>query len=281
MLFKSSVEYVLKLSKQLIVIFILPFLVQAGDLPEGGAPSVYQLTLKKELLIGASGMSLGMAGIFLSQHVLPLTPEEINNLSPSHVNPFDRSAIYQFSSRAAQTSDILVGFSAILPLTLLSQNSIREDWKIVGIMYLETMMLSLAVPLISKAHIKRIRPFVYNNKVPLEEKLDQNTLKSFYSGHATYAFASAVFLSTVYHHYYPHSKYKTYVWSSSLSLASLVGYLRYRAGKHFPSDILTGAVIGSAIGWAIPFMHQANSRRISLTLNSMGSFFEIGIAILR
>lgn len=281
MLFISSERDVLKLSKHIIVIFFLPLLLRAGDLPEGKEPSAYQLNLTKELLIGASGVSLGAAGIILSQEVVPLRPEEINKLSPSHVNPFDRSATHQFSSRASLASDVLVGFSVLLPLTLFSQKSIRRDWKIVGVMYLETMLFSRAVPLISKTQIKRIRPFVYNDQVPLEEKLDRNALKSFYSGHATYGFASAVFLSTVYQHYYPDSKYKTHVWSSSLSLASLVGYLRYRAGKHFPSDILTGAVIGSAIGWVIPFMHQADSKKVSLTMNSGRSFFEIGIAISR
>ncbi|MDP3684668.1 MAG: phosphatase PAP2 family protein, partial [Ignavibacteria bacterium] len=69
----------------------------------------------------------------------------------------------------------------------------------------------------------------------------------------------AVFLSTVYEGYFPDSKYKNYVWAGSLFTASLTGYLRYESGAHFPTDILVGAVVGSAVGYLIPYLHKSNS----------------------
>jgi membrane-associated phospholipid phosphatase len=54
--------------------------------------------------------------------------------------------------------------------------------------------------------------------------------------------------------------------TGSLFLASVVGYLRYEAGEHFPTDIVAGAVAGSAIGYAIPWMHRAFKETVSLIL---------------
>ncbi|MCK9426362.1 MAG: phosphatase PAP2 family protein [Ignavibacteriaceae bacterium] len=55
------------------------------------------------------------------------------------------------------------------------------------------------------------------------------------------------------------------MWTGSLLSASLVGYLRYVSGNHYPTDILIGAVVGSAIGYFIPYLHQTN--------NSQSDFF--------
>jgi len=48
-------------------------------------------------------------------------------------------------------------------------------------------------------------------------------------------------------------------------MASTVGYLRYEAGVHFPTDILIGAIVGSAIGYAIPYLHRAGKENVSVT----------------
>jgi len=58
-----------------------------------------------------------------------------------------------------------------------------------------------------------------------------------------------------------------------LLFASTIGYLRYKSGKHFPTDILTGALIGSAIGYFIPFIHRTNESDldVSFGINGNGS----------
>jgi hypothetical protein len=232
------------------------------------AQTVYKLDYKKELYLGGIGFTVGVLGKYLNQELVPLTEEEVNSLSRDAINRFDRPATYNYSEKAAWLSDVLVGVSVLLPVTLLTQNRIQQEWKTVSLMYLETMMFANFVPLVSKGRVKRIRPYVYNEEVPMEKKLDTNALRSFYSGHTTNAFASAVFLSTVYDRYYPESRYKPVIWTSSLGLASLVGYLRFQAGKHFPTDILTGAIVGSAIGYLIPYVHQVREpQRVSLGLN--------------
>lgn len=64
---------------------------------------------------------------------------------------------------------------------------------------------------------------------------------SFPSSHAVNNFAGAVVIS----HYYKKQKWGWY------SFASLVAFSRPYVGVHYPSDILGGAVIGTACGWII------------------------------
>ena len=64
---------------------------------------------------------------------------------------------------------------------------------------------------------------------------------SFPSGHATTAFAAAVLLTL----WYPRW---AGVW---LGLAVLVGLSRVVLGSHFPSDVLVGALLGSAVAVAV------------------------------
>ncbi len=62
-------------------------------------------------------------------------------------------------------------------------------------------------------------------------------LASFPSGHATTVFALAAVLSL----WYPR-------WTAAwLGLAAVVGWSRIALGAHFPSDVLAGAVLGSAV----------------------------------
>ena len=46
----------------------------------------------------------------------------------------------------------------------------------------------------------------------------------------------------------------------SYALATGVAVLRVSSGKHFLSDVLVGAVIGSAVGFLVPFFHTLNTK---------------------
>ncbi len=189
-----------------------------------------------------------------------LTTNEIKALSREDVNHFDRSATYNYSESADLASDILVNICAAAPALLIAtDNNIRSDWKTVSLMYLEMFVLADNLPDIAKALSGRLRPFVYNPEVPLEKKLESTSARrSFFSGHTTMAFAGAVLTARMYSDYYPESKWDPYLTTGLLTTAGLVGYYRYAAGAHYPSDVLVGAVVGSAIGYFIPVLHRSN-----------------------
>jgi membrane-associated phospholipid phosphatase len=44
------------------------------------------------------------------------------------------------------------------------------------------------------------------------------------------------------------------VLGGGLALAAFTGYLRMGAEQHYLTDVLTGAAVGSLVGWAVPYL---------------------------
>ena len=79
---------------------------------------------------------------------------------------------------------------------------------------------------------------------------------SFFSGHSTLTFAAATSTSMMLQDKY-HSN-SGWLWGSTLTLAALTGYLRIAADRHYMSDVLTGAVIGTLTAYLITKNQKRN-----------------------
>lgn len=225
------------------------------------AQSPYELRTGREVAIFGIGAATGVSALVLETRVEPLTPGEVAALNRADVNRFDRRATYLFSHTADRLSDAtLAGNVALLGLLTVGTKPMRQDIKTVGIMYLETILLANGIQRSVKNIVQRTRPFAYNPAAPLADKLERTARQSFFSGHATNAFATAVFTGEVFRHYFPDSKLKPVVWIGSLGLATATAALRYEGGLHYPTDLLAGAAFGSLIGWGIPKLHEVKGR---------------------
>ena len=113
---------------------------------------------------------------------------------------------------------------------------------------------------------------MYNTSLSEEtrEKLGQKRISygSFISGHTSGAFCAAVFLSVAYSDIYGRSKWSKIIWITSLASAATTGFLRYDAGRHYPTDVIAGAIAGGLIGYAIPYLHKKQSKNINLFIAS-------------
>ena len=90
-----------------------------------------------------------------------------------------------------------------------------------------------------KASVNRMRPqYKYPDEI---FSLTPARTKSFPSGHATIAFATATTLTLQYKKWY--IAVPAYAWAAGVS------YSRMYEGKHYPSDILAGALIGTGSGF--------------------------------
>ena len=114
---------------------------------------------------------------------------------------------------------------------------------------------------------------------PLDEKQETNARRAFFSGHATNSFASAVFLSTVYATYFPQSPWKPVIWAASLATAGVVAWFRVASGQHFPTDVLTGAIVGSAVGFIVPELHRSDGAALGASPSAMPGGYSLSLRI--
>lgn len=247
-----------------LLLFLFPLITQAQ--------SPYELKPKTDYaLIGIGAVSLTV-GQILEKNTTTLTGVEILALDPSNVNGFDRNAIYNFSESARKTSDILLYGSMLAPLSLLLDKKVRQDWVTVGVMGVEVLMITYGVTSTTKTSVLRTRPFVYNPDASYELKRESDARYSFFSGHTAVSASVTFFAAKVFSDMNPDSKWKPLVWVGAAVIPAATGWARVEAGKHFPTDVITGYVVGAAIGYFIPVLHlKKDDSKASLSLEPHGN----------
>jgi len=96
----------------------------------------------------------------------------------------------------------------------------------------------------------RRRPFAEFGGTVTRAPNDVNT--SFFSGHTALAFAMATSSGTVAH--LRGYRSEPALWIGGLALATLTGYYRIAADAHYFTDVVAGALVGGAVGVAIPLV---------------------------
>jgi membrane-associated phospholipid phosphatase len=221
----------------------------------GFGQTPYEIKPKLDFaLVGGSALTLTV-GQIAKRNTYGLTLQEINDLSVSQVNAFDRNAVYNNNVNAKAVSDILAISSILLPSTLLLNKDVRSDLVIVGVMGIETLMLTYGITSIVKPIALRTRPYAYNPNVPVERKQEEDARFSFFSAHTASAAAMTFFGAKVYSDLYPNSKWKPVVWSVAAILPIATGWTSVASAEHFPTDVIVGYVIGAAIGYSVPIIH--------------------------
>lgn len=239
----------------------------------------FSLNSTRESIIFSGAISLGIVDLLLLNNTEPITQEELNDLSLNNINSFDRAAALNFSPAAGDWSDVLLYTTILSPLLLTTSSNVQNNIGPFLTIYFQNTITAYSVSHLLKAATTRLRPYTYNSNIPDEIRMAPDSRHSFFSGHATLAFASAVYLSVTFSEYYPDSNWKAVVWGTSLLTASIVGYLRFAAGAHFPTDIITGTVVGSIIGFLIPHIHKNDDDTNNLVPVSNNEIFSLTIQL--
>jgi membrane-associated phospholipid phosphatase len=234
-------------------LFLLVWFGGPADLP---AQSPYRFSWAGEAAwLGGTAVGLGVT-IPLGKRSRALTEEQIAALDRERIPGFDRFASRKARARAVHNSDVLLYGSMGLPLTLLADRELREDAAGAGLLTAEAFLLNTALTQITKELILRPRPLAYNADVPLEIKLERDARLSFFSGHTSTAAVLSFATAKLWTDYHPDSDLKPVVWATAALIPVTMGYLRVRGGKHFPSDVLVGLVVGAATGILVPQLHR-------------------------
>ncbi len=210
-------------------------------------------------------LAVGAAGQLIGQHRLSrMAPVRPGELDRNDLLPFDRWNAGTWNPRAAIASDVLVwgvggamlyadlGHAATGPATgVAAWRPFLEDALILAQAYTWNSAVNLNV----RAARLHPRPFVYGTAAPESERVKNEAAGSFYSGHASAAFLGAVYVSLVYPRRHVGFEHTEWLWAGSLAAATGVAATRVAAGKHYPSDVVAGAAIGSLVAWGFVQLH--------------------------
>jgi len=207
----------------------------------------------------------------------PLCADQLLPLDMSGVPTFDR-AFMQPYSRSLEVGGTAFELASLLtPVLLLAEPA--DEYLRFATMYGETLLTAYALKELGKHWFSRARPFLYYQDYPEEKIGEGDAYDSFPSGHATMAFAGAAFTSYVFATYHPDSVWKIPVTVASYSLAIATAAMRVASGNHFPSDVLTGALLGTLVGVGIPFLHRslASKQELTASVTPFGVAFRVAL----
>ncbi len=237
-----------------LVLSFFSFFLMAN--PIYGQKEIYRLRWGMDVPIATIGIGTTTASFLLKKNKSPLTESQINSLSALSINRFDRNATKQWNPKIAKISDVAMLGGMAMPGLLYIDKDIRKDYKSILPMTLEMYFLTYGLTGLTKELVKRNRPFLYNSDVPLDEKISKDATSSFFSGHTSMTAASCFFTAQVYADYHPDSKWKPLVWTGAAIVPALTGIMRYKAGKHYWTDIITGYAVGALTGILVPTIHR-------------------------
>lgn len=239
----------------------------AESQPSAKRPLRYDLRIDLPVTIVA-----GSAWLTASLLRSKLNPKRCDLCSPNGLDRSVRSGLHwdEHGKRAGTASDI-IGLASLpalaLGTTILVGTRPRADnpWWVDALIFSEAVALSADVNHAAKLLVARQRPFVNaRTREERAERSDADDNLSFYSGHTSLAFSTVVAAGTLATLH--RSPYARWVWAVGLPLAAFTGYLRIAADKHYLTDVVTGAALGSAVGGLVPWLHRARPDLPTLSL---------------
>ena len=209
-------------------------------------------------------LTVGTLGGALLLGLLPTEPA-----APWETEPFpgDEGFRGTYNPRFDARSDLLLAVGSVAPLISQSALGTEGDGARALALYGETLGLSALLNGALKVVVNRPRPYAYATTpeaTAVGSKAGSDRTRSFYSGHSAMSFAAAVSGSLLVSLRTSDRPTRAANWGLSLALASSTAVLRVRAGKHFPSDVIIGALLGSTAGALVPLLHRAEGSSFEL-----------------
>lgn len=198
-----------------------------------------------------------------------LAPATCRWCDPPGFDTSVRNQLRWHNTGAADTASYVLAVAQpvmILTLDVLAAGKDGQpgDAWIDALLIAEATSVAMALNQIVKFAVGRERPFVHalpDADKPFTARPSDNNL-SFYSAHTALTFALATSAGTI----ASMRRYRIapWIWTAGIAVAAVTGYLRIAADRHYASDVVVGAVVGSLTGAAVPYFFHG-PRRVSVT----------------
>ena len=140
----------------------------------------------------------------------------------------------------------------------------RETASQMALIDLETLAISGAIQGVTNTLVSRERPYGRNCGTPDNPSdsidcADAGHYRSFFSGHATFSFTGAALICV--HHFENEllgSPWDTLSCVGGYAVAATTSTFRIVSDMHYASDVLTGALVGTLVGYGVPLLHYRN-----------------------
>lgn len=261
-----------KIYISLLVIILINF--QAQSQPRV-AESPYEVNEELEISLALVGAGITAYGFYKIGQKSGIDSATVANLSlEEEVIKMNRKYQPRYSEQANKDSDLFFYGSFPLPFLLLLDDNIRRDAGRISIMYIEALGLTGTMYTMTAAHVDKFRPLVYAEDAPMSERTSSGAKNSFFGGHPSLTATSTFFAAKVFSDYYPERKGMHVLMYSAATLTTLGNaYLRFKAGKHFLTDLMIGVPLGAINGILIPQMHKVRDVNHDKNKNLSWNFF--------
>src|SRR5262249_42671232 len=200
----------------------------------------YELHLKTDLPAFGIAGAAAVIPLFYSSDVRKTCP-----CLPSAVNSFDRSATSNNSATLDKVSTGLVVAAVAWPTAAMffdggAPKDALTDALITG----QAVLINVDLNQTIKFAVHRPRPLLYGSPSQADLENPHNYF-SFYSQHTSVTLAAGISYARTFALRHPRSRYRWLVYSAAAGGGATVGSLRVLSGRHFPTDVITGAVAGT------------------------------------
>jgi membrane-associated phospholipid phosphatase len=210
-----------------------------------------------DLTVTGVGAAAWMASTLLEPQLAP------TRCRWCEVDDLDRAARDALLWSHPDTADALSNVSAfaLAPLAAVGLDALAASHErsldqvaVDAALVVEATVIAGDVDMLTKLLVGRERPFVHalapDAKGRTPRPSDDNL--SFFSGHTTetFALAAAAGAVTTMRGY----RWAPIVWSTGGAIAIATGYLRIAADRHWLTDVLVGALVGTGIGIGVPLL---------------------------
>jgi membrane-associated phospholipid phosphatase len=185
-------------------------------------------------------------------------------LADTQPTGIDAISPFEFRPGPALVSDAMVGLSGASSLGLSAALVVQEqDWQ-VGVGTVSAMAVTATITEFTKLLVERRRPFTWDTGRSsfradgyCASPPSADDCKSFFSGHTSMAAVSSFSAVEALRSSGQLQSHIGFAYGVAALYTVGVGSFRVAAGKHYPTDVVLGALVGSVVGIVVPRLVSA------------------------
>lgn len=250
------------------------------DPVEGGQATPFQISPAWDagLIALDVGVLLGL------KHIVPQRHEDGHR---GDLNGLDGPVVeWGTHDDALRSSDLGVTLAVAFALADAGVSGKHDGWRsgvVKTTLYAESALTAAALAEMAKHAVQRPRPCSYQPERRTRPALgcgptDDDAYLSFFSGHTGVTAALGATATYMAFREDDDGVRGPLTLAAGLALTGFVAAERMRAGKHFPTDVLTGFAVGTAVGVLVPHLHHVarGPAKGGAMLTSDGQMISVG-----